>query len=450
MFKQSKLRTQRQQNGIFLYSTCFMLTVIVLFVNFINSQLKLGVAFTKHVNKLFIGFLIVIFSFQIIIWIIRNKAYKGMKHAIYHYLTVLKLRKAFLDANYFNKRFYFNTEIADLPKIKLQFSTNLSKATTYIENININKDIGDVNISFALNNFIVDRAYLSNNENYYVFEIYDSNIDQQLKFNDLCDLKSHISQVDDYTLVIDKSISISLYRTLLVGQTGSGKTYALYSLILQMLAKNVQYNIYFADPKNSSLAVLGERISSESTATSIEDIIKLLRSFNEMMEVRKVEIKDKLNTKLEATYADFQYEPYIFIFDEFASFQTVLQTMEKKKRDEVMMLLSQVVLQGRQLGFFLWIVMQKSDATLLPTNLRENLPVKFVLGNAEKQTYTTAFGTGVDVSEKNFALGQGVFTCPILANTPKICHFSYLGFDILEAVTHLKKRGFCRNPRSTR
>ena len=125
MFKQSKLRTQRQQNGIFLYSTCFMLTVIVLFVNFINSQLKLGVAFTKHVNKLFIGFLIVIFSFQIIIWIIRNKAYKSMKHAIYHYLTVLKLRKAFLDANYFNKRFYFNTEIADLPKIKLQFSTNL-------------------------------------------------------------------------------------------------------------------------------------------------------------------------------------------------------------------------------------------------------------------------------------------------------------------------------------
>ncbi|MED0866761.1 hypothetical protein [Bacillus safensis] len=92
------------------------------------------------------------------------------------------------------------------------------------------------------------------------------------------------------------------------------------TLILQMLAKNVQYNIYFADPKNSSLAVLGERISSESTATSVENIIKLLQSFNEMMEVRKVEIKDKLNTKLEATYADFQYEPYIFIFDEFVSF----------------------------------------------------------------------------------------------------------------------------------
>lgn len=438
MFKQSKLRTQRQQNGIFIYSTCFMLTVIVFCVNFIDSQLKLGVVFTKHVNELFIGFLLVIFSIQMAAWLIRNKANKGIKHAIHHYLTVLKLRKSFLDANYFNKRFYFNTEIADLPKIKLQFTANFSKATLFIENININKDIGDVRISFTLNHFIVDRAYLSNDENYHIFEIYDSNIDQQLNFNGLCELKRQTSQVDDYTLIIDKSISISLYGTLLVGQTGSGKTYALYSLILQMLAKNVQYNIYFADPKNSSLAVLGERISAENTATNMEDIIRLLQSFNEMMEVRKAEIKDKLNTKLEATYADFQYEPYIFIFDEFASFQTVLQTLEKKTRDEVMKLLSQVVLQGRQLGFFLWIVMQKSDATLLPTNLRENLPVKFVLGNAERQTHTTAFGTGVDIPEKNFALGQGVFTCPIVANTPKICHFSYLDFDILEAVTHLR------------
>jgi len=437
MLIQSKLRTQRQQNGIYIYSTCFMLAAVFLSMNLINSQLKLGVVM-QNVNKLFIGFLIVISSIQITTWIIRNKAQKGIKHAIYHYLTVLKLRKSFLDANYFNKRFYFNTKVADLPKIKLQFSANFSKAILFIENININKDIGDVSISFALNNFIVDRAYLSNNENYHVFEIYDSNIDQQLIFNGLCELKRETSQIDDYTLIIDKSISISLYGTLLVGQTGSGKTYALYSLILQMLAKNVHYNIFFADPKNSSLAVLGEKISAKNTATSIEDIIKLLQNFNEVMENRKDDIKDKLNTKLEATYADFQYEPYIFIFDEFASFQTVLQTMEKKKRDEVMMLLSQVVLQGRQLGFFLWIVMQKSDATLLPTNLRENLPVKFVLGNAEKQTYTTAFGTGVDIPEKNFALGQGVFTCPIVANTPKICHFSYLDFDILEAVTHLR------------
>lgn len=436
MLKQSKLRTQRQQNGIFIYCTCFMLVVITLLVNYIDSQLELGV--TKYISSFCIGFVLVIFSVQIAIWLIRNKAHKGVRHTIYHYLTVLKLRMSFLDASYHNKRYYFNNEVADLPKIKLEFPDYLSQATLFIENININKNIGDVNVSFALNNYIVDRSHLSNNENFYIFEIYDSNIDRQFKFSSFNAFKNQSTAINDYTLFIDKSISISLYGTLLVGMTGSGKTYALYSLILQMLTKNVHYNINFADPKNSSLAVLGEKISKENTITDVEDIIELLQKFNELMKQRKSKIKEKLSTKLEGTYADFQYEPYIFIFDEFASFQTVLQTLEKKKRDEVMKLLSQVVLQGRQLGFFLWIVMQKSDATLLPTNLRENLPVKFVLGNAEKQTYTTAFGTGVDTPERNFELGQGVFTCPIVANTPKICHFSYLDFDILEAVTHLK------------
>lgn len=435
MFKQSKLRTQRQQNGIFIYSTCLMLAILVFSLNYIDSQLNLGVFI--QLNSLFITLVIVTFTLQITMWLIRNKAYKGMKYAKLHYFTLLKLRKAFLDANYYNKRIYFNTDVAELPKIELVFFNEYSKAKLFIENINLNKDISDVNVSFALDNFIVDRAYLSNNETYYIFEIYDSNIDHQLKFNSIWDLKKCSSHLDDYTLLIDNSISIPLYGTLLVGQTGSGKTYALYSLILQMLSKNILYNIYFADPKNSSLAVLGEKISQERTATDVEDIIKLLHTFNEAMEARKKEIKRDLVTKLEATYADFYYEPHIFIFDEFASFQSVLQTMDKKKRDEVMKLISQVVLQGRQLGFFIWIVMQKSDATLLPTNLRENLPVKFVLGNAEKQTYVTAFGSGVDISEKELSVGQGLFTCPSVANAPKTCHFSYLNFDILEAVNQL-------------
>lgn len=436
MFKQSKLRTQRQQNTIFFFSAYSMLFLITFSLNFIDSQLRLGVF--EQVNLILEISIALIFSTHLSLWLIRNKAHKGLRHALYHYSILLKLRKAFLDAGYYNKRVYFNVEIADLPKIQLIFFNEYSRAKLLIENINITKDISEVNLSFALNNFVVDRTFLSNNELHYIFEIYDSNINQQFKFETVLDLREQSCELNDYTLLIDKFISIPLYGTLLVGQTGSGKTYALYSLILQMLSKDVQYNIYFADPKNSSLSVLGEHVSIENTASDIDEIIKLLQRFNEAMEIRKINIKKDLRSKLEATYADFHYEPYVFIFDEFASFQTVLQTMEKKKRDEVMKLLSQVVLQGRQLGFFIWIVMQKSDATLLPTNLRENLPVKFVLGNAEKQTYTTAFGSGVDIPEKEFLLGQGVFTCPILANTPKICHFSYLDFDILDAVNLLK------------
>src|SRR5699024_12819846 len=98
------------------------------------------------------------------------------KYAICHYLIIFKLRRAFLDANYFNKRLYFNNEVADLPKVKITFSNNYTKGKLFIENININKDISDVNISFALGVFVVDRSYLSNYENYLVFEIHDSNV----------------------------------------------------------------------------------------------------------------------------------------------------------------------------------------------------------------------------------------------------------------------------------
>lgn len=321
-----------------------------------------------------------------------------------------------------------------MPSIKINFNRNYSKANLFIENINISKDISSAHISFALNHYIVDRVYLSSDQNYQIFEIYDSRVSNQLHFESFQNFQSYASKFDNYSLFIDKSLSIPLYGTLLVGQTGSGKTYALYSLILQMSIKDIKYNLYFADPKNSSLAILGEEIYRENTATDIDDIISLLQQFNDNMHSRKKEIKTSLKNKLDGSYVDFKYEPHIFIFDEFASFQTVLQTLEKKKRDEVMKLLSQIVLQGRQLGFFLWIVMQKSDATLLPTSLRENLPVKFVLGNAEKQTYTTSFGTGIEIPSKDFNQGEGVITCPIIASTPKVCHFSYLDFDILSSL----------------
>ena len=192
MLKQSKLRTQRQQNGIFIFSMFFLLSTLTLLVNYIDSQLKLGV--TKYIDSLFIGVTIILFFIQLVIWLIRNKAYKGIKYAIYHYLIVLKLRKAFLDVNYFNKRVYLNNEIADLPEIKLEFSDDFSEGKLLIENIRINKSLDDINVSFGLMDYIVERQYLSDNENYHVFELYDSNIDQQLIFNSIDELLEFSSQ----------------------------------------------------------------------------------------------------------------------------------------------------------------------------------------------------------------------------------------------------------------
>src|SRR5699024_12821335 len=99
------------------------------------------------------------------------------------------------------------------------------------------------NISIALNRYVVERSYLSRDEKYYIFDIFDSNINRQLTFQSSDELREHALGSDEQHLFIDTFTSIQMHSSLFVGQTGSGKTYALYSLILQMLLKKEKYNL---------------------------------------------------------------------------------------------------------------------------------------------------------------------------------------------------------------
>lgn len=96
-------------------------------------------------------------------------------------------------------------------------------------------------------------------------------------------------------------------------------------------------------------------------------------------------MRGKLSGKLGADFSDFLLPAYIFILDEFAAFQASV-SKDKKRRDEVEEILRNVVLMGRQLGFFAWIAMQKSDSSDIPTAIRDNLPWKICLGNAPSTT----------------------------------------------------------------
>ena len=240
----------------------------------------------------------------------------------------------------------------------------------------------------------------------------------------------------DYELFIDGKSKIPLHHLLIVGQVGSGKTYALYSLILQMLDKRVPYQLYFADPKASSLSTLGGVVAPKTTAETIEEIINLLHIFHAAMEKRKAEIKARLSEKLDGTYADFGLPPHVLIFDEYSSFIAHVNTLDRDKKDEVLAMLKAIVLQGRQLGFFLWIVMQKSDASTISTDIRDNLVGRFVLGQSEPTTYETCFGASASIPKRRYTAGQGVFTYSGITTSghPKPCYFPTLNFDVLGAV----------------
>ena len=370
-----------------------------------------------------------------LLWFVKNEGTKGIKYALKHFSLEYRVRRYLFDAGFYILRESILGEIAELPKIDISFENNLTFGKIKINNnVKFDKKFETLRLSSALERYVVEIQYLSLDQNWYIFEFYDSNLMRQRVFNSYVEFQNYNKKIGKYELFIDDYSILPIHHALIVGQTGSGKTYALFSLVLQLVNKGSTVSLYFADTKGAGTKVIGKFISPDKTASEIEDIIQLLEKFCECMEKTKQEIELHLMNDIDSDYRDFNISPNIFIFDEFADFILVLKAYDKKTRDHVQSLLSRITLQGRQMGYFLWVSMQKSDSTLLPTFIRENLPVKIVMGNAENMTYVTTFGTGVDIPKRNYQLGQGVYTYPQIAAFPKICSFSYFNFNIMEAI----------------
>lgn len=369
------------------------------------------------------------------VWAVGNQINKGLKYAWKHYMLVLSLRRQLLDAGLYVTRKIGAAEIAVIPWISVEFMPDYASGRVYIKNsIKLHGKLSKTDISAALGRYVVEQMFLKDDGNYYYFDFYDAAIDRRLVFKNFKEFRKYSNAIGEYELFVDVRTRLPLTHQLIVGQTGSGKSYALHGFLLQMSLKSTEYYLYFADPKASSVAVLGELLSHDDTADDFDDIVALLEKFVANMQERRSVLKKRLREKIDGDYRDFDLSPHILIFDEFAAFSLQLQTKEKKQRDHVNNMISQVVLRGRQYGFFLWIVMQQSGSNNIPTFVRDNLPWKTVLGNAEDQTYVTAFGAGVDIPERKMEIGEGVYTYPAVANKPKLCVFPTLDFDVLDAL----------------
>jgi len=369
------------------------------------------------------------------LWALRNQMNRGIKYAWKHYRLVLRLRKQLLDTGIYTEIKFGALKLAKIPRIVVDFSPDFKTGTLHIENsIQFNEKLAKINISPSLGKYVVEQTYLSDDMNRYRFDFYDSSIERRLVFDSFREFKACSKLIGQYELFIDDYTTLTLTHQLIVGQTGSGKSYALHGYLLQMLLKPIKYHLYFADPKGSSIALLGEWISPDTTANDFEGIVNLLETFVAQMQKRQQEMKKYLAQKIDGDYRDFGLSPHVLIFDEFADFSLLLQTKDKKQRDYVNSLISQIVLKGRQSGFFLWIVMQQSGSNNIPTYVRDNLPCKVVLGNAEDQTYITAFGVGTDIPLREMEIGEGVYTYPSVANKPKLCAFPSFGFDVLQTL----------------
>ena len=151
-----------------------------------------------------------------------------------------------------------------------------------------------------------------------------------------------------------------LPHMLIAGGTGGGKTYFILTLIEALLRTNAV--LFVLDPKNADLADL--QAVMPDVYYKKEDMLACIDRFYEEMMKRSEDMKLMENYRTGENYAYLGLPANFLIFDEYVAFMEMLGT---KENAAVLNKLKQIVMLGRQAGFFLILACQRPDAKYLGT-----------------------------------------------------------------------------------
>jgi len=173
----------------------------------------------------------------------------------------------------------------------------------------------------------------------------------------------------------------------------AGKSYFILTIIEALLHTNA--NLYILDPKNSDLADL------ETVMPNVyyrkDDMLACVNHFYDEMLARSAEMKQHPNYKTGENYAYLGLPANFLIFDEYVAFMDMLGKESTKVIDK----LKQIVMLGRQAGFFLILACQRPDAKYLGDGIRDNFNFRVALGRMSELGYGMMFGSDV---QKQFFL----------------------------------------------
>ena len=185
-----------------------------------------------------------------------------------------------------------------------------------------------------------------------------------------------------------------LPHMLIAGGTGGGKTY--FILIIEALLR-CNAVMYVLDPKNADLADLA--VVMPEVYYKKEDITACIDRFYDGMMERNESMKRMANYKTGENYAYLGLAPHFLIFDEYVAFMEMLTT---KENAAVLNKLKQIVMLGRQAGYFLILACQRPDAKYLGDGIRDQFNFRVALGRMSELGYSMMFGE----VDKDFFLKQ--------------------------------------------
>lgn len=418
-------KTYRMQRGIISFTFLAVFTIIWIFF------LKVYPIITEKItlfelpqidSKPFLlpGLVIIISLF--IGWSIRNKLWHGIPFAFNYYNMVRRLRRHIKDARFEDEREYDN-RLVRLPKIKIDFDCNRSRTTGKVlikNSIKFDKKLENMRIDSALNGYISERNYLSDDRHWYVFEFYTVDSQKQAEFKTEEDyLRWTKITSNEYSLRLDERTTVPFHHLGLAGQTGSGKSFFIQMLVDQVTSKEIQHELFIVDPKRTDVYQMSMRLIGHDRTADKTSAIELIKNFHQRMLKRQDELQEYFKTNSNKTYQDAGLPALILLIDEFGALRESWKTLPKKERDEIDSIIADVAFMGRQIGCLLWTATQQMNAQTMPTAIREQLVLKVILGDSDEQTYRTLFASSVDIPPVQFSAGLGLYSYPKLASVDK-------------------------------
>lgn len=184
-------------------------------------------------------------------------------------------------------------------------------------------------------------------------------------------------------------------HTLICGMSGSGKSFLTNILFARLCLENgSEGQVYFADFKQD------DQFSHLRNCPRYYPYDKSIEALNTVYEI----LNSRQSGKDESRY------PITLIWDEYMANILSIQNTDKKKADEMMRKVSEILMLGRSLGVRLVISCQRPDASAFPSGSRLNYGVIIIVGAPIRSIYEMLIPKEyIDrIGEREFRVGEGV------------------------------------------
>ena len=216
--------------------------------------------------------------------------------------------------------------------------------------------------------------------------------------------------VNEIPLMNHVSFSLSAGANIAItGRPGSGKSYFLNWVIFSALRLGGE--IFAIDGKGAEVAHMSSFLGADHvlSALNVDDgneYIDFVARVVDLMERRQKFVFDKQKTAVE-NWQHVGLKPVFLVLEEIGSI--LIDSTEKKERQQLMSQLGQIARKGRSAGVFLITVSQIMSTEVLPSSVRSQLNLRVLVGNSTADDVAYLFGHGVDMTKFDFGQGAGIY-----------------------------------------